>query len=234
MKDLFGQAILDYTINGKAPDLITWTSISEEDRLPVSYLFRTYNEMPQLEQMALQRCRGAILDVGCGAGSHSLYLKSIQHKEICAIDYSPSAIKACHLRGLHEAILGDVFTFKNFSFDTILLIMNGTGIAGTLNKLELLLNHLKTLLQPEGQILIDSSDIRYMFDEIEQKILSKRKPYYGELDYYIAYKNQQELPIKWLYVDFNTLAATASNCGLRAELLVEGTHFDYLAAIQKK
>ncbi len=234
MKDLFGKAILDYAKNGVAPDLVTWTSISEKDILPVSYLFRSYNEMPTLEQIALEHCRGSILDVGCGAGSHSLYLKSENHKKICGIDLSPAAIKACHIRGLQEVYHADVFKFKHHGFDTILLLMNGTGIAGTLTKLELLLTQLKLMLNPGGQILIDSSDIRYMFDDNEQATLQKQQPYYGELDYFISYQNQKEKPIKWLYTDFITLAEKAVRCGLKAELVAEGNHFDYLAMLQKK
>jgi len=73
MKDLFGQAILDYQTNHSPEDLYTETSISELDVMPIDYLFRKYDDMPILEQKALDLSKGKILDVGCGAGSHSLY-----------------------------------------------------------------------------------------------------------------------------------------------------------------
>jgi 2-polyprenyl-3-methyl-5-hydroxy-6-metoxy-1,4-benzoquinol methylase len=75
MKDLFGTAILDYQTNNSPEDISTETNISEVDAMEVSYLFRSYKEMPKLEQKALQLAKGKILDVGCGAGSHSLYLQ---------------------------------------------------------------------------------------------------------------------------------------------------------------
>ena len=76
MKDLFGKAILDYQTHNCPEDLITETSISEADEMSVAYLFRDFKEMPKLEQKALQLAKGKVLDVGCGAGSHSLYLQN--------------------------------------------------------------------------------------------------------------------------------------------------------------
>ena len=99
MKDLFGTAILDYQTNNSPEAIITETTISDADAMEVSYLFRSFNEMPKLEQKALQLAKGRILDVGCGAGSHSLYLEE-KGLEVTAIDISENAIKACRLRGL--------------------------------------------------------------------------------------------------------------------------------------
>ena len=72
MKDLFGKAILDFQTNNSPENLITETSISDKDEMSVAYLFRNFEEMPKIEQLALQLCKGKILDIGCGAGSHSL------------------------------------------------------------------------------------------------------------------------------------------------------------------
>ena len=102
MKDLFGKAILDYQTNNSPEDLITETSISEADEMSVAYLFRDFKEMPKLEQKALQLAKGKVLDVGCGAGSHSLYLKE-NNFDVTSIDISSNAIEACQLRGLKNA-----------------------------------------------------------------------------------------------------------------------------------
>jgi len=231
MKDLFGKAILDYQTNTSPEDIITETNITEADEMEVAYLFRDFISMPKIEQTALQLAKGKILDVGCGAGSHSLYLQE-KGLEVTAIDISSNAIKACELRGIKMARVQNVLDLENEKFDTILLLMNGTGIFGSLNNTAVYLQKLKSLLAPNGQILIDSSDIIYMFDEAEDG--SKWIPaegYYGELTFSISYKNQTEDPFPWLYLDYNTLQNAAHANGLQCELLEEGAHFDYLAKL---
>jgi SAM-dependent methyltransferase len=232
MKDLFGKAILDYQTNNSPEDLITETSISEEDEMSVAYLFRSYNEMPKLEQKALQLAKGRTLDVGCGAGSHSLYLQNERNIDVTAIDISENAIEACTLRGLKKVKVQNILSLENEKFDTILLLMNGTGIFGTLKETANYLQKLKSLLNPNGQILIDSSDIIYMFDNDEDG--GKWIPgdnYYGELTFKIRYKNETEDEFPWLYLDYNTLQNAAFANGLQCELILEGEHYDYLAKL---
>lgn len=231
MKDLFGKAILDFQTNTSPEDLVTETNISEADEMSVAYLFRTYSAMPKLEKKALQLAKGKVLDVGCGAGSHSLYLHE-KGFDVRAIDISENAINACHLRGLKYASVQNVLDVENEKFDTILLLMNGTGIFGTLSETSKYLQKLKSLLTPNGQILIDSSDIIYMFDEEEDgsKWVTS-DGYYGELTFTISYKNETEAPFPWLYLDYNTLQNVAHDNGLQCELVLEGEHFDYLAKL---
>lgn len=230
MKDLFGKAILDFQTNNSPEDLITETNISEADEMSVEYLFRNFKEMPKLEKKALQLSKGKILDVGCGAGSHGLYLQE-KGFDVTAIDISANAIKACVLRGLKNAHVKNILEV-NGKFDTILLLMNGTGIFGTLNETSKYLQKLKSLLSPNGQILIDSSDIIYMFDEDEDgSYLVPADGYYGELTFTISYKNETEETFPWLYMDYNTLQNAAHSNGLQCELVMEGKHFDYLAKL---
>jgi SAM-dependent methyltransferase len=232
MKDLFGKAILDFQTNKSPEDLMTETSISEADEMSVAYLFRSYYEMPRLEQRALQLAKGKVLDVGCGAGSHSLTLQNDRNLDVSSIDISPNAIQACTLRGLKKAKVQDIMTLENEKFDTILLLMNGTGIFGTLKETPHYLQKLKSLLNPDGQILIDSSDIIYMFDDDEDggKWITA-DGYYGELTFTVSYKNETENPFPWLYLDFNTLKNAAFANGLQCELILEGEHYDYLARL---
>lgn len=232
MKDLFGKAILDFQTNNSPEDLITETSISEADEMSVAYLFRNYNEMPKLEQKALQLAKGRILDVGCGAGSHSLSLQNDRNLDVFSIDISANAIKACTLRGLKNTKVQDILTLENEKFDTILLLMNGTGIFRTLKETPQFLQKLKSLLNPNGQILIDSSDIIYMFDEDEDGAYEvPANVYYGELTFTVSYKNETEETFPWLYLDYNTLQNAAFANGLQCELILEGEHFDYLAKL---
>ena len=226
MLDLFGKAILDFQTNNSPKDIITETNISDADEMSVAYLFRDYNEMPKLEQKALQLAKGKVLDVGCGAGSHSLYLQE-KGFEVTSIDISENAIKACQLRSLKNAKTQNILDLKNEKFDTILLLMNGTGIFQTILESSKYLQKLKSLLNPNGQILIDSSDIIYMFDEDEVPTDN----YYGELTFTISYKNETENPFPWLYLDYTLLEKLAEENGLQYELVKDGEHYDYLARL---
>ena len=232
MKDLFGKAILDYQTNSSPENIITSTSISDEDEMEVGYLFRSFDEMPTLEQKALQLAKGRTLEVGCGAGSHGLYLQSERNIDVHSIDISKNAIEACTLRGLKNTQVIDVLNIENEKYDTILLLMNGTGIFETLDRTTVYLQKLKSLLQPSGQILIDSSDIIYMFDEDEDggKWIPS-ETYYGELTFSLQYKNKTEVPFPWLYMDYNTLQNAAIANGLQCQLVLEGDHYDYLAQL---
>lgn len=233
MKDLFGKAILDYQTNNLPEDIITETSISEADEIPISYLFRTYDEMPKLEQKALQLAKGNVLDVGCGAGSHALALQTERSLEITAIDISENAVKACQLRGLKNVFVQSILDLDvTIKFDTIILLMNGTGIFGTLKETGNYLQKLKSLLNENGQILIDSSDLIYMYDQDEDGAYSiPADGYYGELTFTVQYKGETENAFPWLYLDYNTLQNAAIANGLQCELIMEGEHFDYLAKL---
>lgn len=232
MKDLFGKAILDYQTNNAPQDLVTETSITEEDEMSVAYLFRSYAEMPALEKKAMQLTKGKVLDAGCGAGSHSLYLQNEKKLDVTAIDISPATIEACKLRGVKNAFACNLLDYEGEKFDTIIMLMNGIGITGKLKNISMFLQKLKSLLNPGGQVLLDSSDIIYMFDEDEDG--GKWIPagdYYGELVFTLHYKDETEIPFDWLYVDYNTLQNAAHANGLNCELVKEGEHYDYLAKL---
>lgn len=233
MKDLLGKAILDFQTNNNPQHVITETDISEAEEMDVQYLFRTFKEMPKLEQMALNSCKGKILDVGCGAGAHSLYLQQ-KGFDVKAIDISPNSVEACQLRGIKNVEVCNILDITEEKFDTILLLMNGTGIFERLINTTKYLTHLKSLLNPGGQILIDSSDLIYMFDEDEDGgkwIPMDNKDYYGELVFTVEYKGEVEEPFDWLYLDYNTLQNAAHANGLTCEILKEGNNYDYLAKL---
>lgn len=234
MKDLMGQAIQDYFHDENPEDLQTETSISELDELPVEYLFRDFEEMNKIEQKALKLSQGKVLDIGAGAGSHSLYLQDEMNLDVTALDISPKSIEVCKLRGIRKAVAQNMLEYSDETFDTILLLMNGTGIFQSLNVIDVYLKKLHSLLNKSGQILIDSTDILYMFDQDEDGgVYIPAEGYYGELDYIIHYKGESEDPIKWLYLDFNTLKNAAENNGFKIEKVLQDED-SYLAKLTKK
>lgn len=230
--DIFGTALLDYQQGNYSEDIITHSSLDEEDIIPLPYLFRSYKTMPVLEQKALQLCKGKILDIGSGAGNHSLYLQE-NGLNVTALDNSKGAIETCKLRGVKQTIQSDIVKFGNKQYDTLLLLMNGIGLAGELSNLNPFLLHLKSLLNTNGQIILDSSDIIYMFDTDEDGGIWIPGPtgYYGEVTFTMQYKKHKSTPFKWLYLDFNTLKEAALTADLHCELILEGDHFDYLARL---
>lgn len=234
MKDLMGRAIWDYFHKENPEDLQTETSISELDELPVDYLFRDFEWMNKIEKKALKLSSGRVLDIGAGAGSHSLYLQNERNLDVTALDISPKSIEVCKLRGIQKAVAHNMLEFSGETFDTILLLMNGTGIFQSLKVIDIYLKKLHSLLNKNGQVLIDSTDILYMFDTDEDGgVYIPADGYYGELDYIVHYKGESEDPIKWLYLDFNTLKNAAENNGFKIEKVIQDED-SYLAKLTKQ
>ena len=244
-KDPMGAAILDFQKQGKAARLRVLSSMFEEDEMPVKHLFRSTREMPVLEQKALQLAKGRVLDIGAGSGCHTLALQE-KGLEVKAIDISPLSCEAMKLRGVKDAECINLFdphlssgnhageNQEQFEggFDTILLLMNGTGIAEKIEHLPALFQRLKALLNPGGQILIDSSDLKYIYENEDGSFdINLNGAYYGEVDYQMIYKDVKGDRFDWLYVDFPLLKSIAETCGLHGELVAEGEHYDYLARI---
>ena len=231
-KDPMGAAILDFQKQGKAARLRVLSSMFEEDEMPVKHLFRSIREMPVLEQKALQLAKGRVLDIGAGSGCHTLALQE-KGFTVKAIDISPLSCEAMKLRGVKDAECINLFDdHLGTGFDTILLLMNGTGIAGKIEHLPALFQRLKALLNPGGQILIDSSDLKYIYENEDGSFdINLNGAYYGEVDYQTIYKDVKGDRFDWLYVDFPLLKSIAETCGLHGELVAEGEHYDYLARI---
>ena len=233
-KDPMGRAISDYFNTKKAGKLRVLSSMFYEDEIPVATLFRNFDEMPIQEQKAIELCRGKVLDVGAGSGCHSLVLKE-RGLATVAIDISELSVEVMKARGIDARVVNffdGTFTEK---FDTILLAMNGIGIVGKIDRLPEFFRCIKRLLAPGGQVLLDSSDIRYVFmDDDGCMDIDLAAGYYGEIDYKMRYKNITGEPFDWLYIDFDTLSMYAEEHGFICEKCIDGEHYDYLARITLK
>ena len=233
-KDPMGRAIFDYYHTRKAGKLRVLSSMFYEDEIPVPTLFRTFDEMPVQEQKAIELCRGRVLDVGAGSGCHSIVLKD-RGLDVTAIDISELSVEVMKERGLDARNIN--FFDETFAerFDTILLAMNGIGIVGKTERLPEFFRSIKRLLAQGGQVLLDSSDIRYVFmDDDGVMDIDLAAGYYGEIDYKMRYKNITGEPFDWLYIDFGTLSMYAEEHGFKCEKCIDGEHYDYLARIIAK
>lgn len=231
-EDPMGAAIRDYFRQGKSAQLKVLSSLFDDDEMPVPHLFRSYDEMPPLEQRALNEARGKVLDVGAGAGCHALALQE-RGLDVTAVDISPLSCETMKERGVANVECVNIFNQRfQERFDTILLLMNGTGIAGKLSRLPQLLSRLKQLMNPGAQILIDSSDLRYVYEDEDGVLdVDLDGAYYGEVDYQMTYRNIIGKSFDWLYADSVVLAESCRQCGLKCEILAQGQHYDYLARI---
>ncbi|MBW4968908.1 class I SAM-dependent methyltransferase [Croceibacter atlanticus] len=224
MKDVFGKAITDYFNGINDADISVHSKDFEDDTIPVHYLFRDFSEMPKIEQLALQNTKSSVLDVGCGAGSHALYLQEQGH-DVLAIDTSEGAITTCKRRGVVQARQLPFLEVEG-TFDTIILLMNGTGIIGSLQEIPAFFDKLKSLLSKNGQVLIDSSDLIYLFDEDDLV-----QGYYGQMEYKLSYKSIETDWFNWLFLDKDNLNEEAKLHGFNCDIIYEGEHYDYLAKL---
>jgi SAM-dependent methyltransferase len=232
--DPMGAAIQGYLQGEKKAKVVVESNLTEDDVIPVAYLFRGEDEMPELELLALEQCRGQVLDVGAGAGCHSLVLQE-RGVSVTALDISAGAVEAMKQRGVRQVWQESILNLSGHTFDTLLLLMNGIGIAGDLEGLDHFLEHAKQLLKPGGQLLLESSDILYMFEEEDGLVLlDLNSGYYGEVIYNMRYKDQESGQFKWLFIDPAILQDYAEARGYTFEQLYEGEYGNYLARLVLK
>ncbi len=233
--DPLGTACLDYLSGEKEAEIIVQSNIVEDDVLPVEYLFRPFLQMPDLEKKALTMSTGKILDVGAGAGSHALYLQQ-SNKDVVANEISESACRVMQQRGVKNILNEDFYALSGKEkYDTILMLMNGAGIAGDIDNLSQFFKQCKNLLTTGGSVIIDSSDIRYLFEEDDGSILiNLNDGYYGEITYKMKYKEVEGKSFKWLFIDDELLRLYAEKNGFAMEKIAEGHHYDYLAKLTVK
>ena len=234
--DILGQALLDYHhAHDKDATVPVHCSAADDEPLPAAYFFRTVLQMPELERQALDESRGRVLDLGAGAGCHSLELQSRGFGHVKAVDVSAGAVQVMAERGVREVARHNLLAplaSGELPYDTILLLMNGLGLAGTLDGLDRFLAHARTLLAPGGQILATSSDVRYLYeDEDGALLLNLNGPYYGEVQYTLSYKNQEGEPFPWLFVDAALLNDAAETAGYTAEFIGEDDNDQYLVRL---
>ena len=233
--DPMGAAIADFYKNGIAGRLRVLSSMFDEDEIPVAHLFREEDEMGELELKALGLSKGRILDVGAGAGCHALALQ-VRGMEVTAIDVSPLSVEVMTKSGIDDARLVNLYDETLCEkFDTILMLMNGSGIIGKIANMPQFFARIDSLLAEGGQVLMDSSDLIYLFEDEDGGVdIDLAGDYYGEVDFTMQYKNIKGETFDWLYIDFETLAFHAAENGFEAELVMQGEHYDYLARLTRK
>lgn len=230
-RDIYGEALLDYFKKGflESP-LLLHNSYGEKEEMPIEVFFRSEEEFPELEFIALSLCDGKVLDVGAGVGTHSLFLQK-KDFHVHAVEISKTACDIMQRRGIKHIMNQDFFHLKNQQYDTLLFLMNGIGIAETLDNFRKLLQHAKTILSPKGQLLFDSSDISYLYKDYA---IAHPQHYFGEIEYQYEYKSTTGKPFKWLYMDQDTLIKIAHEESWVVQILYEDEYDQYLARMEPR
>lgn len=224
--DVFGEALKDQFRKPPSETLWVHNNYDEPEEMPVEIYFRNENEMPELELKALSLCKGKVLDVGAGVGSHALILQK-RGLDVTGMDISAAAVTIMKQRGLKQALEGNILTYKGEKYDTLLFMMNGIGLTGSIPGLNNFLIHVKDLLNEGGQLVFDSSDLAYLYQEIAFPM----NGYYGEVSFRYEYKSVKGNWFKWIYVDQATMRSIAKASGWDIEIVFEDGNDQYLARL---
>jgi len=225
-KDLVGDALSSYYFDKKDFPLIINNKYGEPEEMAMEVLFRQIDDLPDIEEYALQLSHGKILDIGAGAGSHSLMLQE-KGMIVTALEISPKACEVMKARGIKNIINDDIFNFRKGNYDTLIFLMNGIGLAGTISGFRKLLVVLRQLLKPNGQMIFDSSDISYLYQDMPKP----KNKYFGELEYQFQYLNQQGDWFNWLYLDSTTLQKITLQEGWHCQIVYQDDLDHYLARL---
>lgn len=229
MNDILGNAIMDYYNYERSHILWVHDHHGPKVEMPISTYFRNEKDMPELELRALSLCKGTILDIGAGAGSHALALED-REMDVTAIDISPQLVAVMEMRGVTKFLQGDIFKYNEAQYDTLLLLMNGIGLVGNTEGLRRFLNHAQTLLKPGGQLIFDSSDVAYLYEDD----IPVMDGYYGEVECRYEYRKKKSEWFSWLYIDRSTLQLIAADEGWNTEIIMEDESEQYLARLTLK
>lgn len=224
--DLYGAAIRDYYQNRYTPPLLLNNSYGDAEDMPIEVFFREEEDLSTIEHLALIECSGKVLDLGAGTGVHSLILQERGFK-VFALENSSGCTEVMRESGVNHVIESD-FNKHHEKYDTVLILMNGLGLAGTLSNLTSTLKKWKTLLNHDGKILVDSSDISYLYEDLPKP----NNHYYGEVKYQYEYNYKKGHWFDWLYADQDTLIKHAKQAGLEVEILMTDENDQYLALLQ--
>jgi predicted TPR repeat methyltransferase len=224
--DIFGRALNDYYKGRFRPPLILHNRYGDPEEIPVEGYFYDENSFSEMEDFALSLCRGRTLDVGAAAGRHTLTLQS-RGLDVTGLEISRRCCNLMKERGLKKVVHADIIQWRSENFDTIILMMNGIGLAGSVEGLRRLLAHLKGLLAIGGQVIFDSSDVSYVYEHMQMPT----DRYYGEIDYRYEYRKQMDEWFSWLYIDKDKMSEISLESGWRLQVIYEDSDGTYLGRL---
>ena len=201
--------------------------------------FSGYDDWTEHHKRAIEFAKGRVLDIGCGAGRHSIYLQS-KGVNVTGIDSSPLAIKVCRLRGLKKAkvmSIAEISRFKPCSFDTILMLGNNFGLFGSFSNARLLLNRLCKITSPNAMIIAESNDpykTENPFHLRYQKANRRRGRMPGQMRIRIRYMKYVGKWFDYLIVSREEMRGILKGTGWKVKKFIYSNSSPYVAIIQKQ
>ncbi|MCP4896235.1 MAG: class I SAM-dependent methyltransferase [bacterium] len=228
------QAIAAYHGGCKGACLVVRSSLWADEAMSAAAYYRPSDQpLPALEQIALDACRGRVLDVGAGAGRHALVLQGMG-SDVVAIDAAQEAVRVMNQRGVRQTRCVSWQEIDDGQFDTVLLLMHGIGVVGDLDGLRTFLRRAPSLLTDQGQLIFDSADLSEAF-EAEGIDLSQIEidegGYLGEVRFELEFDGVRGEEYSWLFVDEESLSVVAAEFGFECEVIAHGTRGTYLARL---
>lgn len=218
-----------YHRGDRGATIVVHDDFAGREEHPVAYFFREPAAFAEWERIALDACRGWVLDVGAGSGCHTLALLE-RGVRVTALEIVPELVAIMRERGVPDVRVGSVFDFVDGPFDTVLLMMNGFGLAESLSGLTHLLERFHELVAPNGQVIADSCDLR---DRVPRGLSTRADGrYIGEIDFQLEFRGTKGGVFQQLYVDPDTLSAHASATGWSSEILCYSEGGGYLARLR--
>ncbi len=225
--DILGSAIESYFLRKDDTPVRVFINKNEEPEMVPSIFFRPYKNMLKYEKIALKESQGKVLDLGCGAGCHALYLQG-KGLDVTAVEISKKSVKIAQKRGVEKVINEDWRNLSLKNFDTVLVLMNGMGLAESPAELKIMFRKLKSFLSKSGSILIDSTDVTYA--KADWPMLDSE--YFGKVQFELKYKGKTQC-FPWLFVDFETAVQTAKSVRLNVEVLERARNGHFLLRLSK-
>ncbi|WP_286672170.1 class I SAM-dependent methyltransferase [Halorarius halobius] len=158
--DAYGAAIRDHHEGEESFELVERDDgfVSPSGGPPM--YFADPEEWPDREHAAMERVEGRVLDVGCGAGRHALYLQERGH-DVVGIDVSPGAVEVARDRGVdaRECDVADVRDLDAGTFDTVVMGGNNFGLVGTRTTAPGVLAGLAAVTTDDARLLAETRDV---------------------------------------------------------------------------
>ncbi len=200
--------------------------------------FSNYKDWSAIEKRGIGYARGKILDVGCGAGRHALYLQK-KGLDVTGIDTSPLAIQVCKTRGLRKARLlsiNDVEKFGKSSFDSAIMLGHNFGLFQNRKKFKTLLKKFRKILSPKGVIIAETSDPYKTKNSVHVSYHAwnlKRGRMGGQLKLRLRYKKMISPWFDYLFVSQKELRDLLHGTGWKIQKIFGSKEANYIAILVK-